>query len=43
MTCGGHFDIPSKKERISELEGISLQTDFWSDRDTANKTIDEMN
>ena len=24
MTYGGHFDIPSKKERITELDNISI-------------------
>ncbi len=43
MTCGGHFDIPSKKERISELENTSMQPEFWDNRDEANKIIDEMN
>ena len=43
MTYGGHFDIPSKKERITELENISSREDFWNDRDSANKTIDEIN
>ena len=43
MTYGGHFDILGKKERIKELENISMKEDFWNDRDLANKTIDEMN
>ena len=43
MIYGGHFDIPSKKERINELENISIQPDFWNDRDNATKIIDELN
>ena len=43
MIYGGHFDILGKKERISELETISMQSDFWNDQDSANKIIDEMN
>ena len=43
MTYGGHFDIVGKKEKIKELENISMKPDFWNDRDSANKTIDEMN
>ena len=43
MIYGGHFDILGKKERIKELESISLQNDFWSDQENANKVIDEMN
>ena len=43
MTYGGHFDISNKKERINELENISMQPDFWSDQDSANKVISETN
>ena len=43
MIYGGHFDIPSKKEKISELENKSMQSDFWSDTESAQKVIDEMN
>ena len=43
MIYGGHFDISGKKERISELENISMQPDFWSDQDSANKVISETN
>ena len=43
MIYGGHFDIPGKKERINELENISMQPDFWSDQDFANKVISETN
>lgn len=43
MTYGGHFDILGKKDRIKELENISMGPDFWSDRDSAQNIIDEMN
>ena len=43
MIYGGHFDILGKKERINELENISMKLDFWSNQEAANKTIDEMN
>ena len=43
MIYGGHFDIPSKNDKIKELENISLQPDFWNDRAFANKIINEMN
>ena len=43
MTYGGHFDILGKKDRISKLENISMQPDFWSDQDSANNVISEMN
>ena len=43
MTYGGHFDIVHKKEKISELEKETSQLDFWNNRDSANKIIEEMN
>ena len=43
MIYGGHFDIVGKKERINELESISMQADFWNDTESANKVINEMN
>ena len=43
MIYGGHFDILGKKKKISELESISIEPDFWNDREKANKIIDEMN
>ena len=43
MIYGGHFDVYSKKNKLQELENISLKTDFWNDREKANETIDEMN
>ena len=43
MIYGGHFDILGKKDRINELENISMKPDFWSDQDSANKVISETN
>lgn len=43
MIYGGHFDIDTKKKKISELESITQESDFWNDRDNATKTIDELN
>ena len=43
MIYGGHFDILNKKERVRELENISMQSNFWDDRESANKIIDEIN
>ena len=43
MTYGGHFDILGKKERVSELENVSMQSDFWNNPEKANNIIDEMN
>ena len=43
MIYGGHFDVLGKKEKIKELEDISMRQDFWNDQELANKTINEMN
>ena len=42
MTYGGHFDVDSKKRKISELEQKTFDINFWNDRESANKIIDEM-
>ncbi len=43
MIYGGHFDILGKKDKISELENVTMGSDFWNDTEFANKTINEMN
>ena len=43
MIYGGHFDVLGKKQKIQELESITMQQDFWNDTESANKTINEMN
>lgn len=43
MICGGYFDVSSKEKKINELEEITLQSDFWNDRENATKIIDEIN
>ena len=43
MIYGGHFDILGKKNKINELEKETIKSDFWNDREEANKVIDEMN
>ena len=43
MTYGGHFDILSKKDKINELEKITMESNFWNDTNSAQKIIDEMN
>ncbi len=40
---GGHFDIPSKQEKIKELEQITLEDGFWNDQKKSTEIIDEMN
>ena len=41
-TYGGHFDIDSKKDKINELEKEMNATDFWNDKEKAEKTITEI-
>ena len=43
MIYGGHFDILGKKDKIKELESITLDSNFWNDRNSAEKIINEMN
>ena len=43
MIYGGHFDIDEKNKRIKELEEKTGSINFWSDRDSATKVIEEMN
>ena len=43
MIYGGHFDVVGKKDKIKELESITLKDDFWNDKDNANKVINELN
>lgn len=40
---GGHFDIDSKKEELKKLEEQTAKSNFWDDRESANKIINEMN
>jgi len=39
--CGGIFDIPSLKAQIQTLEERMAAPDFWSDRRSAQQTIQE--
>jgi peptide chain release factor 2 len=40
-SCGGFFDVGSLKKRLAELESVMSVEDFWSNRDEAQKLIDE--
>ena len=42
-TYGGHFDVPSKENKIKELEGITNDSDFWNDQRKAQEVINELN
>lgn len=43
MTYGGHFDVDSKKEDINKLEVEMNKSDFWNDKNNAEKIISELN
>ena len=40
---GGYFDILGKQTKIQELEKITQEVDFWSDKNNVNKVMDELN
>jgi len=39
---GGHFDIETKKSRITEIESLMNQPDFWNNIDEANNLNKEL-
>ena len=43
MTYGGHFDVSAKKEEIKRLEELTLNPNFWDNREEATKIIDDTN
>ena len=43
MIYGGHFDPDNKKERISELESIMNQPNFWDDKKNSEEVLSELN
>ncbi len=40
---GGIFDVDERKEKIYDLEKISLNPSFWNDQKEANKILKELN
>ena len=42
MIYGGCFDIPNKKDRLKELEGLMSSPNFWDNQDIANNILDEI-
>ena len=42
MIYGGCFDIPDKKDRLKELEGLMSSPNFWDNQDIANNILDEI-
>jgi peptide chain release factor 2 len=43
MTYGGYFDIEGKTKRISELEVLMSQNDFWNDQEKSTSVVNEIN
>ena len=41
--CGGFFDVPSAQNRLRELDAEMARESFWSNREQAQKLIDEAN
>jgi peptide chain release factor 2 len=41
--CGGFFDVPSAQNRLRELDAEMARESFWSNRDQAQRLIDEAN
>ena len=42
MIYGGCFDIPSKKDRLKELESVMSSPNFWDDQDKSSEVLDEV-
>jgi len=42
-TCGGFFDVPGTQKRLSEIEALMAADNFWGNRESAQKIIDEAN
>ena len=43
MNYGGRFDPDEKNKRISELESLMLDINFWNDKDNSKKIVSELN
>ena len=43
MNYGGYFDVPSKEQKIKELEDLMRQPNFWDNRLESQNLIDELN
>src|ERR1700733_10804633 len=40
--CGGTFDYPKLQARLAELEGLMAEVDFWSNKERAQKNVEEV-
>ena len=43
MNYGGHFDPDKKNKRISKLESLMLDANFWNDKENSEKVVSELN
>ena len=43
MNYGGHFDPDKKNKRISDLESLMLDANFWNDKENSEKVVSELN
>ena len=43
VNYGGRFDPDEKNKRISELESLMLDVNFWNDKDNSEKIVSELN
>jgi peptide chain release factor 2 len=43
LICGGIFDVPTLKKRLAELDVAMSQETFWSNQNSAQKTVEESN
>ena len=43
MNCGGYFDIDTKILRISELESITQDSNFWNNQKYVDEVMSELN
>ena len=43
MICGGLFDSDNKKTKISELEDMMNNPDFWDDKEKSEEVLNELN
>ncbi len=42
MNCGGIFDFGKLQERLAELEGLMSEPDFWTNKERAQKNVEEV-
>ena len=43
MNYGGYFEVEQKEAKIKDLEKITFETNFWNDKKTSEKVLNELN